>query len=96
MTPHTVDTGTDQLLCALADGVATITLNRPDKRNALSDELTPALRQTLLVLEADPAVRCIVITGAGRAFCAGGDVSGMGNSGTGPAGPQAQSRRSST
>jgi 2-(1,2-epoxy-1,2-dihydrophenyl)acetyl-CoA isomerase len=89
MTPHTVDTGTDQLLCALADGVATITLNRPDKRNALSDELTPALRQTLLVLEADPAVRCIVITGAGRAFCAGGDVSGMGNSGTGPAGPQA-------
>ncbi len=58
MTTHTVDTGTDQLLCTLADGVATITLNRPDKRNALSDELTPALRQTLLVVEADPDVRC--------------------------------------
>lgn len=75
----TLDTGTDQLLCELADGVATITLNRPDKRNALSDVLTPALRQTLLVVEADPAVRCVVITGAGRAFCAGGDVSGMGS-----------------
>ncbi|MFN0162162.1 MAG: enoyl-CoA hydratase [Burkholderiales bacterium] len=84
---RTIDTGTEQLLCELAAGVATITLNRPDKRNALSDVLTPALRQTLLDLEADPAVRCIVITGAGRAFCAGGDVSGMGNGG--PAGPQA-------
>ena len=76
MTAQTIDTGIDQLLCALANGVATITLNRPDKRNALSDELTPALRQMLLVVEADPAVRCVVITGAGRAFCAGGDVSG--------------------
>lgn len=75
----TIDTGTDQLLCELAGGVATITLNRPDKRNALSDELTPALRQTLLVVEADPEVRCVVITGAGRAFCAGGDVFGMGS-----------------
>jgi 2-(1,2-epoxy-1,2-dihydrophenyl)acetyl-CoA isomerase len=82
----TIDTGTDQLLCELAGGVATITLNRPDKRNALSDELTPALRQTLLVVEADPAVRCVVITGAGRAFCAGGDVSGMGSGA--PATPQ--------
>lgn len=78
MTARTFDTGTDQLLCELADGVATITLNRPDKRNALSDELTPALRQALLEVEADPQVRCVVITGAGRAFCAGGDVSGMG------------------
>jgi enoyl-CoA hydratase/carnithine racemase len=79
VTARTIDTGTDQLLCELAGGVATITLNRPDKRNALSDELTPALRQTLLVVEADPEVRCVVITGAGRAFCAGGDVSGMGS-----------------
>jgi 2-(1,2-epoxy-1,2-dihydrophenyl)acetyl-CoA isomerase len=76
----TLDTGTNQLLCSVENGVATITLNRPDKRNALSNELTPALRQTLLTVEADPAVRCVVITGAGRAFCSGGDVSGMGGS----------------
>lgn len=83
-TPTDLDTGTDQLLCSLDDGVATITLNRPERRNALSDQLTPALRQTLLTVEADPAVRCVVITGAGRAFCAGGDVSGMGgNAGSG-------------
>ena len=73
-----VDTGTDELLCALDGGVATITLNRPEKRNALSDNLTPALRQTLLELDTDTAVRCVVITGAGTAFCAGGDISGMG------------------
>ncbi len=73
-----IDTGTDELLCDLQSRVATITLNRPEKRNALSDNLTPALRETLLVLERDPRVGCVVITGAGRAFCAGGDVSGMG------------------
>lgn len=84
MAAQRIDTGTDQLLCELADGVATITLNRPDKRNALSDELTPALRQTLLTVEADPAVRCVIITGAGRAFCAGGDVSGMGSAAASP------------
>jgi enoyl-CoA hydratase/carnithine racemase len=78
MTRTTLETGTDQLLCEIEAGVATITLNRPDKRNALSNELTPALRQTLLNLDTDPAVRCVVITGAGRAFCSGGDVSGMG------------------
>ncbi len=71
-------TGTDTLLCSIADGVATITLNRPEKRNALSDELTPALRETLLAMDTHPEVRCVVLTGAGKAFCAGGDVSGMG------------------
>ncbi len=76
---ETFDTGTDELLCALDERVATITLNRPEKRNALSDNLTPALREILLVLEAHPRVGCIVITGAGKAFCAGGDISGMGN-----------------
>lgn len=74
-----LDTGTTQLLCELDGHVATITLNRPEKRNALSDELTPALRQMLLRLDTDPRVRCVVITGAGTAFCAGGDVSGMGS-----------------
>lgn len=79
-----IDTGTDELLCELESRVATITLNRPEKRNALSDNLTPALRETLLVLERDPRVGCVVITGAGKAFCAGGDVSGMGGGARAP------------
>jgi enoyl-CoA hydratase/carnithine racemase len=82
VTSTQIETGTDQLLCAVEDGVATITLSRPEQRNALSNELTPALRQMLLTVEADPAVRCVVITGAGRAFCSGGDVSGMGGGAT--------------
>jgi 2-(1,2-epoxy-1,2-dihydrophenyl)acetyl-CoA isomerase len=81
----TFDTGTDQLLCDIDDAVATITFNRPEKRNALSDILTPALRETLLTLEKTPEVRCIVITGAGNAFCAGGDISGMGRGDSNPA-----------
>ena len=72
------DTGTEELLCTLSGRVATVTLNRPEKRNALSNNLTPALREILLVLESDSRVGCIVITGAGKAFCAGGDISGMG------------------
>ena len=78
----TIDTGTTELLCELADGVATITLNKPHKRNALGDVLTPALRATLLALEEDTRCGAVVITGAGRAFCAGGDISGMGGGGS--------------
>jgi len=85
-----IETGTDELLCKIDDGVATITLNRPDKRNALSDVLTPALRETLLITDRDEAVRCIVITGAGRAFCAGGDISGMGGGAGTPTQRQSQ------
>ena len=62
----TIDTGTDELLCSINQRVATITLNRPEKRNALSDNLTPALRQVLLDLETNNDVGCIVITGASR------------------------------
>ena len=77
MSEH-INTGTDELLCNIDQRVATVTLNRPEKRNALSDNLTPALRQTLLDLETRNDVGCIVITGAGNAFCAGGDIGGMG------------------
>jgi enoyl-CoA hydratase/carnithine racemase len=73
-----IETGTEQLLCAVEDGVATITLNRPEARNALSDELTPALRRMIKEMGAAPEVGAIVLTGAGTAFCAGGDVKGMG------------------
>ena len=77
MAKKILDTGTDQLLCVIEDGVATVTFNRPEKRNALSDVVTPALREVLLTLETEPAARCLVLTGAGTAFCAGGDVSSM-------------------
>lgn len=89
-----VDTGTDLLLAVIDGGVATITLNRPEKRNALSDELTPALRETLLRFDEDPGVRVVVLTGAGTAFCAGGDVSGMGSARTSGPPPAKAAKRS--
>lgn len=77
-----IDTGTDELLCSLRDRVAIITLNRPQARNSLSDNLTPALRTMIKERGEDPNVGAIVITGAGTAFCAGGDVKGMGANST--------------
>jgi enoyl-CoA hydratase/carnithine racemase len=74
-----VDTGTGELLCEIRDRVAVITLNRPDARNALSDHLTPALRRMIKQCGDDPNVGALLITGAGTAFCAGGDVKGMGS-----------------
>lgn len=62
------------LLESIQDGVATLTMNRPEARNALTPEMMSALRDTLPRLAADPAVRVVVLTGAGNAFCAGGDV----------------------
>ena len=74
-----VDTGTGELLCEIRDGVALITLNRPEARNALSDQLTPALRRMIRQCGDDSSVGALLITGAGTAFCAGGDVKGMGS-----------------
>ena len=79
-----IDTGTTELLCVVRDGVALITLNRPEARNAMSDRLTPALRTQIKERGEDPAVGALLITGAGTAFCSGGDVKGMG--GRGPRG----------
>ena len=73
-----IDTGTEQLRCDIIDRVAVITLNRPEARNALSDALTSALRRQLHDRGRDAAVGAVLITGAGTAFCAGGDVKGMG------------------
>ena len=79
MTTETkIDTGTDELLCAIRDRVAVITLNRPEARNALSDRLTPALRTMIKTCGENPDVGALLITGAGTAFCSGGDVKGMG------------------
>ena len=58
-------------------GIATLALNRPEKRNAMSDEMRSELIAALESVAADRAVRALVLTGNGRGFCAGGDVSGM-------------------
>ena len=58
-------------------GIATLTLNRPEARNALTREMMAALADALPRLALDPAVRAVVLTGAGNAFCAGGDVKGF-------------------
>jgi enoyl-CoA hydratase/carnithine racemase len=57
-----------------ASGVATITLNRPERLNALTFEVYRELTDTFAALRSEPEVRAVVITGAGRAFCSGGDV----------------------
>lgn len=72
-----IDTGTQELLCTLRDRVLTIAFNRPGARNSLSSELTPALRRLLSSASNDARVGAVVLTGAGDAFCAGGDVKGM-------------------
>jgi enoyl-CoA hydratase/carnithine racemase len=77
-TEISIDTGTTELLCAIRDRVAVITLNRPEARNALSDNLTPALRAMIRRCGEDSQIGVLLITGAGPAFCAGGNVKGMG------------------
>ncbi len=85
---NTLDTGTPDLLANLDSGVLTLTLNRPDARNAMSAAMNLALQQQLAAAELDPKVRCIVLTGAGKGFCAGGDVKGMAAKGDGTVGAQ--------
>jgi 2-(1,2-epoxy-1,2-dihydrophenyl)acetyl-CoA isomerase len=77
MSAQALDTGTDHLLAQLENGVATLTMNRPEARNALSREMLDALSAMLQRCETDTAVRVIVLTGSGSGFCAGGDVKGM-------------------
>jgi 2-(1,2-epoxy-1,2-dihydrophenyl)acetyl-CoA isomerase len=72
-----LDTGTDTLLGKVEDGVAVLTMNRPERRNALSLPMLDGLARTLTAVEVDDEVGCVVLTGAGGAFCAGGDVRAM-------------------
>ena len=81
-----VETGTEDLLADLTDGVLTLTMNRPEARNAMSDAMTGALARQLADAELNSAVKVIVLTGAGKGFCAGGDVKGMAASGDGTVG----------
>ena len=57
--------------------IATITFNRPDKRNAMSDDMRSEFIHALERVSADKAIKALVLTGAGKGFCAGGDISGM-------------------
>jgi len=68
---------TDHLIETFDNGVATLTMNRPAARNAMSGEMMDAMTEALPRLAADKNVRCVVLTGAGGAFCAGGDVKGF-------------------
>jgi enoyl-CoA hydratase/carnithine racemase len=73
----------EALLVDVKDGVASVTLNRPEVRNALNATLIRELEEALAMLEADQAARVIVLEGAGdKAFCAGADLKGVGDRGT--------------
>ncbi|MEE9278571.1 MAG: enoyl-CoA hydratase-related protein [Myxococcota bacterium] len=69
------------------DGVAVVTLNRPEKRNAISQDMHDELEDLFVDLSNDDEVRAIVLTGAGSAFCAGGDIGGMKSGEFRPTGP---------
>ena len=77
-----IDTGSPNLTAEVDDqGVAVITMDRPERRNALTGDMLSGLATALAEVEFDPAVRCVVLTGAGGAFCAGGDVKGFAEGG---------------
>jgi 2-(1,2-epoxy-1,2-dihydrophenyl)acetyl-CoA isomerase len=82
MADNKIDTGTSHLLAELTDGVLTLTMNRPEARNALTVEMLEALSAQLAMGELEDNVRCIVLTGAGKGFCAGGDVKAMADQAT--------------
>jgi 2-(1,2-epoxy-1,2-dihydrophenyl)acetyl-CoA isomerase len=77
MAARTIQTHTNDLHAFIEDGVAVLTMNRRERRNALSNEMLKAMGETLAACESDPDVGAIILTGAGGAFCAGGDVKGM-------------------
>jgi 2-(1,2-epoxy-1,2-dihydrophenyl)acetyl-CoA isomerase len=72
-----IDTGTGDLLAEIDEGVAVLTMNRPHRRNAFSTDMLSAMGRILAEVETDETVGCVVLTGAGGAFSAGGDVKGM-------------------
>ena len=72
-----IDTGTDDLLARIEGNVGVITFNRPERRNALSNPMYAGFARVLPQFAIDPEVRVVLLTGAGNAFCAGGDVKGM-------------------
>jgi enoyl-CoA hydratase/carnithine racemase len=93
MTVDAQEDAPDEVLYDVVDNVATLTLNAPERMNTISGPMLAAISRRLLEADADPAARCIVVTGAGRAFCAGLDLQaqmagpkgGLGNLGDGSA-----------
>src|SRR4051812_11586856 len=77
------DTTAPEVLYEVAEHVATITLNRPERMNTISGPMLQQLTELLLKADRDREVRCIVLTGTGRAFCAGLDLRGATGGSTG-------------
>ncbi len=75
MVPNTK--GSDLIELSVVKGIATFMFNRPDRRNAMSDDRRSAFIAALERVTADKAIKAMVITGRGKGFCAGGDVAGM-------------------
>lgn len=69
---------TDLVLTSVDDNVALITVNDPDRRNAVTAEMSAGLRAAVAAVEADPGVHAVIVTGAGRAFCAGANLTALG------------------
>lgn len=67
----------EAVLLSIEDGIATLTLNEPETRNALTRPIYDALDRHLETIETDPSVRCVVVEGTGDSFSAGGDIQGM-------------------
>ena len=68
----------DLVLTQVEDRVALITVNDPDRRNAVTAEISAALRAAVDAAEADPGVHAVIVTGAGKAFCAGANLTALG------------------
>jgi enoyl-CoA hydratase/carnithine racemase len=81
--PQTTATAGDEVLYEVSEHIATLTLNRPERMNTISGPMLNQLAQLLLKADRDPDVRCIVLTGTGRAFCAGLDLRGATGGSTG-------------
>ncbi len=74
---RTIETGSAHLTAVVDNGVAVITMDRPERRNAMTGDMLSGLAIALADVETAEDVRCVVLTGAGGAFCAGGDVKGF-------------------
>ncbi len=87
-----VETGSEEVLCRVEERAAVVTLNRPEARNALTLEMKRVLVELIPRLGADAGVGCVLLTGAGSAFCAGGDTKMMARDGKPPS-PEERKRQ---